>query len=53
MENGIDPRHTVEVWEHLTQKDASWQGALARCQQDFSDMSIMLIRTLHPMPSQL
>ncbi len=53
MGNGIDPRHTVEVWEHLTQKDASWQGALAQCQQDFSDMSIMLIRTLHPMPSQL
>ena len=53
LENGIDPQHPLEVWEHLTQKDASWKGTLAQCQQDFSDMSIMLIRTLHPMPSQL
>jgi hypothetical protein len=28
-------------------------GTLGDCCADFSDMSIMLIRTLHPMPSQL
>ncbi len=53
IEQGIDPSHQVEVWEHLTQREASWQGTLAECNRDFSDMSIMLIRTLHPMPSQL
>ncbi len=53
LENGIDPRHSLEVWEHLTQKEASWKGTLVQCRQDFSDMSIMLIRTLRPMPSQL
>lgn len=53
MEHGIAAEHPVEVWEHLTQAEANWSGRLAECQQDFSDMSIMLIRTLHPMPSQL
>lgn len=53
IENGILGEHPVEVWEHLTQKEASWKGRLSECSQDFSDMSIMLIRTLHPMPSQL
>ena len=53
INNSIDPQHSLEVWEHLTQKEASWQGTLAECEQDFSDMSIMLIRTRHPMPSQL
>ncbi|MBF0280001.1 MAG: cobalt-precorrin-7 (C(5))-methyltransferase [SAR324 cluster bacterium] len=53
IEHDIDPKHPVEVWEHLTQNEASWQGTLAECQKEFSDMSIMLIRTLNPMPSQL
>lgn len=53
LENGIDPQHSLEVWEHLTQKEASWKGTLVQCRQQFSDMSIMLIRTLRPMPSQL
>lgn len=53
LENGIDPQHSLEVWEHLTQKEASWKGTLVQCRQEFSDMSIMLIRTLRPMPSQL
>jgi precorrin-6B methylase 1 len=50
---GIDPAHPVEVWERLTQGEATWRGALAECKADFSDMSIILIRTLQPMPSQI
>ncbi len=53
LENGSDSQHPVEVWEHLTQNEASWKGTLGECQQEFSDMSIMLIRTLNPMISQL
>ncbi|MFA5983986.1 MAG: cobalt-precorrin-7 (C(5))-methyltransferase [Methylococcaceae bacterium] len=34
--------------------EAEWLGSLADCsQQDFSDMSIMLIRSLNPMASQI
>ena len=43
-ENGISPDHPTEVWEHLTQSEASWRGRLGECASDFSDMSIMLIR---------
>jgi precorrin-6B methylase 1 len=50
---GISPDHQVEVWEHLTATEAAWQGTLVECTQEFSDMSIMLIRTLQPMPSQV
>jgi cobalt-precorrin-7 (C5)-methyltransferase len=50
---GISPRHPVEVWERLTQSEAAWSGDLASCTLAFSHMSIMLIRTLHPIPSQL
>jgi hypothetical protein len=41
------------VWERLSQNEANWLGTLGDCRGDFSDMSIMLIRTLHPMKSQL
>lgn len=41
---GARPDHPVEVWEHLTQREAAWLGPLADCTADFSDMSIMLIR---------
>ncbi len=51
---GIAAEHPVEVWENLTSRDAQWTGTLgAACSRDFSDMSIMLIRTLRPMPSQI
>lgn len=53
LEHGIPGEHPVEVWEHLTKAEASWKGTLSECTQEFSDMSIMLIRTLNPMPSQL
>ena len=53
VSRGIPPEHPVEVWEHLTQAEAAWSGNLENCTGTFSDMSIILIRTLHPMPSQL
>jgi cobalt-precorrin-7 (C5)-methyltransferase len=45
-EHGISPDHPTEVWEHLTQSEAAWRGRLGECRSDFSDMSIMLIRSL-------
>lgn len=53
LSRGIAPAHSVEVWERLTQSEATRRGPLAECNVDFSDMSIMLIRTLYPMPSQI
>ncbi len=53
IEQGAAPEHPTEVWEHLTQAEASWKGPLSACIQEFSDMSIMCIRTLHPMASQI
>lgn len=54
LEHGIPAEHPVEVWERLTRQEAEWRGTLAECAQiEFSDMSIMLIRTLHPMSSQI
>jgi len=53
LARGIAPGHQTEVWERLTQNEAAWLGTLADCCADFSDMSIMLIRTLSPMKSQL
>jgi cobalt-precorrin-7 (C5)-methyltransferase len=53
LARGISPGHRTEVWERLTQNEAAWLGTLGDCGGDFSDMSIMLIRTLRPMKSQL
>jgi cobalt-precorrin-7 (C5)-methyltransferase len=53
LARGLDPNHETEVWENLTRNEARWSGPLGYCHDDFSDMSIMLIRTLHPMSSQL
>jgi precorrin-6y C5,15-methyltransferase (decarboxylating) CbiE subunit len=54
LANRIAAEHPVEVWERLTQAEAAWRGELRDCcTRDFSDMSIMLIRTLRPMPSQI
>lgn len=53
LARGAAAAHPIEVWERLTQAEASWRGALADCTGEFSDMSIMLIRTLHPMSSQI
>lgn len=54
LENGVEADHPVEVWENLTRDEAEWRGTLAECAGvEFSDMSIMLIRTLNEMPSQI
>jgi cobalt-precorrin-7 (C5)-methyltransferase len=54
LQYGISPGHPTEVWENLTRMEAEWHGALGESMtRDFSDMSIMLIRALKPMPSQI
>jgi cobalt-precorrin-7 (C5)-methyltransferase len=53
LEQGVSAEHETEVWENLTSAEAHWQGKLCQCRVEFSDMCIMLIRSLHPMPSQL
>lgn len=54
LEQGVPAEHPTEVWENLTGQEAEWRGALAQCvDRDFSDMSIMLIRTLRPLASQI
>jgi precorrin-6y C5,15-methyltransferase (decarboxylating) CbiE subunit len=54
LEQGVSPAHPTEVWENLTRGEAEWHGSLAECtQREFSDMSIMLIRALAPMVSQI
>jgi precorrin-6B methylase 1 len=50
---GIPGEHPVEVWEQLTRAEANWSGTLAECTGTFSDMSILLIRSLQPFPSQI
>jgi len=53
LSRGIPAGHPVEVWENLTSREAQWSGVLRDCTGDFTDMSIMLIRSLKPMPSQI
>ncbi len=53
LARGVAAIHQTEVWEHLSQNEAAWLGTLGDCPADFTDMSIMLIRTLQPMKSQL
>ena len=53
LKYGISGDHRVEVWENLTIDEATWSGKLADCTLDFSDMSIMLIRTKTPIASQI
>ena len=54
LAHGRPAHQRVEVWEHLTGSEAQWTGSLQECaQHDFSDLSIMLIRTLHPFPTGL
>ena len=54
LENGISSEHPTEVWENLTGNEAEWRGSLAECvDREFTDMSIMLIRTRAPMASQI
>lgn len=53
LSNGIPGEHPVEVWEQLTRSEASWSGRLDACTAEFTDMSIVLVRSLNPFPSQI
>ncbi|GGK18015.1 hypothetical protein GCM10008955_09320 [Deinococcus malanensis] len=54
LAGGASTAHRVEVWENLTRQEAEWTGTLTDLEgRDFSDMSIMLIRALTPMPTGL
>lgn len=54
LTQGISGEHPTEVWENLTGNEAEWRGSLADCvDREFTDMSIMLIRTRTPMASQI
>jgi precorrin-6B methylase 1 len=53
IRQGVAPVHPTEVWVNLTSHEAHWTGALVDCTAAFTDMSIMLVRALRPMPSQL
>jgi cobalt-precorrin-7 (C5)-methyltransferase len=53
LSQGVAPQHPTEVWENLTSGEAHWSGALVDCTLGFTDMSIMLVRTLRPMASQI
>jgi cobalt-precorrin-7 (C5)-methyltransferase len=54
LEQGVAADHPTEVWENLTRGEAEWRGTLADCvEREFTDMSIMLIRTRAPMASQI
>ena len=53
LEHGINGARPAEVWEALTQHEASWSGRLDECTAEFSDLSIMLIRAPAEFPSQL
>ena len=53
LEHGIDGARPAQVWEALTQHEASWSGRLDECTAEFSDLSIMLIRAPAEFPSQL
>jgi precorrin-6y C5,15-methyltransferase (decarboxylating) CbiE subunit len=50
---GVCPSHPTEVWENLTVREAAWRGPLGECTPEFSDMSILLIRSKKPFPSQI
>ena len=54
LEHGVSSEHPTEVWENLTRDEAEWRGTLGQCvDREFSHMSIMLIRMLKEMPSQI
>lgn len=52
LTHGVRGDHPVEVWEKLTGRGAQWTGTLGDCTREFSDTSIVLIRTLRLMSSQ-
>lgn len=54
LSQSVSPAHPVEVWENLSRAEAEWRGTLGQLDgREFSDMSIVLIRALTPMPTGL
>ena len=54
LSGGASPDHAAEVWENLSRAEAHWSGPLSELpEQTFSDMSILLIRALAPLPTGL
>lgn len=57
VQQGVPGGQSVEVWEKLTQHEAEWRGTLNDLkdlpQDRFSDMSIILVRTLTPFATGL
>ncbi|TDE85018.1 cobalt-precorrin-7 (C(5))-methyltransferase [Deinococcus sp. S9] len=54
LAHGTNPAHRAEVWENLSRDEAAWRGTLGDLEgRAFSDMSILLIRALTPLPTGL
>ncbi|WP_034386163.1 cobalt-precorrin-7 (C(5))-methyltransferase [Deinococcus sp. YIM 77859] len=52
--SGLSAAHRVEVWENLSREEAAWRGTLGELEgRAFSDLSILLIRALKPLPTGL
>lgn len=51
IDAGLPAEQPLTVWEDLTRAAQRWEGRLADCPEGFSDMSIMLIRSLRPVAS--
>ena len=50
---GLPPEQIVEIWENLTGGESHWLGTLGELTGEFSDLSIMLIRSIRPLPTGL
>lgn len=53
LAEGVPGEQPLVVWEDLTRAERRWEGRLADCPDGFSDMSIMLIRSLDPVASAI
>jgi cobalt-precorrin-7 (C5)-methyltransferase len=50
---GRPAEQIVEIWENLTGGETHWKGTLGDLTGEFSDLSIMLIRGVRPLPTGL
>jgi cobalt-precorrin-7 (C5)-methyltransferase len=53
LREGRPAGQMVEIWEHLTGGESHWKGTLGELTGEFSDLSIMLIRSIRPLPTGL
>jgi cobalt-precorrin-7 (C5)-methyltransferase len=53
LDQGLPAEQPVEVWEHLTGTESHWKGTLGELTAEFSDLSILLIRNVQPLPTGL